>query len=459
MAKKKLLLGPKVRRLRKEQRLTQTQMAADLDISPAYLHLIEHNQRPVSAQVLVKIAAAYDIDLPAFAKDDAPKQSAKLRDLFTAPNLRHLGLGVQDFQDMTRLSPEATEAILYLAQAVIDQPSDVPVPDGKGGSSPASPTAEMQRFFDAQPPYCTDLEALAETLRTNMGLQQADLAETLDAPIQALCPFSIQIFPARIMGTTLRRYDRHGRRLLLNRLLPNGSRRFQILLQYILNHQGPLLDRLMQVQVWTFEVAKVATRIQLAAYAAAAILMPYDLFFEAAQQRAYDLESLALEFDMTREQVAHRLTSLRRADRAGPAFFMVRYDGAGRRTKTIALQDFPAVPAWDGHLQEMAAEATRSLGMRCGQMQLKNGEDMLLIAFTWQRSSLGFREPGPISTLVLGCRAAEASQTIYGQALASTGENKLDKGWLNWHVKPESNTPEDMVADPYRRDRRPFDFL
>ena len=52
MSDKKLLIGPKVRRLRLDQQLTQAQMAADLEISPAYLNLIESNQRPVSAQVL-----------------------------------------------------------------------------------------------------------------------------------------------------------------------------------------------------------------------------------------------------------------------------------------------------------------------------------------------------------------------------------------------------------------------
>lgn len=456
MVDKKLLLGPKVRRLRRDQRLTQAQMAADLDISPAYLNLIEHNQRPVSAQVLVKIAAAYDIDLPAFAKDDAPEQSAKLREVFAAPSLKHLGLGAQDFQDMTTLSPEATEAILHLAQAAQNRAAEAGPSKFREERRPGT---EMQQFFDARAPYFADLEELAETLRADMNLRQADLAEALDAPLKALCPFTIQVFPARIMGTTLRRYDMHGRRLLLNRLLPSGSRRFQTLMQYILNQHGPLLDRLVRDQEWRFEAAQAASRIQLAAYAAAAVLMPYDLFFEAAQQVAYDLEALALEFDVTREQAAHRLTSLRQGDPPGPAFFMARFDGAGRRTKTVGFQGFSAATAGDSQIQEMAGEATRSLGMRCGQVRLTDGEDMVLIAFTRQKSSLGFQEPGPVSTLVLGCRATEAGQTIYGQALARATEQTSSKGRLSWHVEPRATEPDDMVADPHRRDMRPFDFL
>ena len=47
--RRKLYVGPQVRRLRRERGLTQAQMAADLEISPSYVNLIERNQRPVSA--------------------------------------------------------------------------------------------------------------------------------------------------------------------------------------------------------------------------------------------------------------------------------------------------------------------------------------------------------------------------------------------------------------------------
>ncbi|WP_148294317.1 helix-turn-helix domain-containing protein, partial [Azospirillum sp. B506] len=49
---KKAMLGPKVRRLRRDQGLTQAQMADQLGISPSYLNLIEHNQRPVTVPLL-----------------------------------------------------------------------------------------------------------------------------------------------------------------------------------------------------------------------------------------------------------------------------------------------------------------------------------------------------------------------------------------------------------------------
>ncbi len=48
---RKLFAGPKIRRLRRELRLTQAAMADALGVSTSYLNLIERDQRPISAQI------------------------------------------------------------------------------------------------------------------------------------------------------------------------------------------------------------------------------------------------------------------------------------------------------------------------------------------------------------------------------------------------------------------------
>ena len=60
---RKLFIGPRFRRLRRQLGLSQTQMAEEIGISASYVNLIERNQRPVTAQILVKMAETYDIDL------------------------------------------------------------------------------------------------------------------------------------------------------------------------------------------------------------------------------------------------------------------------------------------------------------------------------------------------------------------------------------------------------------
>ena len=55
MAERKVMVGPRLRRMRLERGLTQSQMAEQLGISASYLNLIERNQRPVTVQLLLKL--------------------------------------------------------------------------------------------------------------------------------------------------------------------------------------------------------------------------------------------------------------------------------------------------------------------------------------------------------------------------------------------------------------------
>ena len=46
---RKLFIGPRLKRLRRDLALTQTRMAEDLGMSPSYLNLLERNQRPIES--------------------------------------------------------------------------------------------------------------------------------------------------------------------------------------------------------------------------------------------------------------------------------------------------------------------------------------------------------------------------------------------------------------------------
>ena len=70
MMEKKAMIGHKVRRFRLDHGLNQTEMAAQLSISPSYLNLIEHNQRPVTVPLLFRLSQAFEVDLREFAEDD-----------------------------------------------------------------------------------------------------------------------------------------------------------------------------------------------------------------------------------------------------------------------------------------------------------------------------------------------------------------------------------------------------
>ena len=53
MLQRKLFLGARLKRLRRERGLNQSQMADVLGISASYLNHLERNQRPVTAGILL----------------------------------------------------------------------------------------------------------------------------------------------------------------------------------------------------------------------------------------------------------------------------------------------------------------------------------------------------------------------------------------------------------------------
>src|SRR4028119_531827 len=69
MAQRKLFLGARLKRLRRERSLQQAAMAAELGISASYLNHLERNQRPVTAGILLRLAETFDVDIKQFAAE------------------------------------------------------------------------------------------------------------------------------------------------------------------------------------------------------------------------------------------------------------------------------------------------------------------------------------------------------------------------------------------------------
>ena len=90
MAENKIFAGPRVRRIRSAKGQTQTAMAEALGISPSYLNLIERNQRPLTVQLLLKLASVYKVDLDEL-QGEAGGMAGQLREVFGDPLLVRVG--------------------------------------------------------------------------------------------------------------------------------------------------------------------------------------------------------------------------------------------------------------------------------------------------------------------------------------------------------------------------------
>src|SRR5690349_16211465 len=85
---RKLFVGPRLKRLRRELNMSQSRMAEELGLSPSYLNLMERNQRPITAQVLIRLAHAYQLDPREFANDDHERTVSELEEVFADPLFR-----------------------------------------------------------------------------------------------------------------------------------------------------------------------------------------------------------------------------------------------------------------------------------------------------------------------------------------------------------------------------------
>jgi predicted transcriptional regulator/transcriptional regulator with XRE-family HTH domain len=110
----KAWLGNKVRRMRRDQGLAQVEMASRLGISPSYLNLIEHNQRPLTLPLLLKLAQEFDVDLRAFSDNEEARLLAELTELLGDPLFREHDLGREDLKQLVAASPNACQAVLSL---------------------------------------------------------------------------------------------------------------------------------------------------------------------------------------------------------------------------------------------------------------------------------------------------------------------------------------------------------
>src|SRR5262245_1379456 len=114
--KESLKLGAKIRNLRRRERLSQVQLAEKLDISPSYLNLMEHNRRPLSAPLHIKLEQIFSLDLQSFAADEERNLANDLLEIFGDPIFDAYEITSQDVRELASQSPTIARAVAALYQ-------------------------------------------------------------------------------------------------------------------------------------------------------------------------------------------------------------------------------------------------------------------------------------------------------------------------------------------------------
>lgn len=423
-SEKKVFAGPRIRRLRRERNLTQARMASDLGISASYLNLIERNQRPMSAQILLKLAETYDIELKSLGGDDEAKALTALREVFADPLFRDTGLSPQDIQEVASASPTSAEAIstLYRAyqEAVVntsllaERLADRDLLDG--GQTMSAPLEEVRDFINSRNNHFPALDETAEELYRNAQLGADEPYVSLRNYLRSVHGVTTRVVPADLMSGELRRYDRHRQTIFLSELLDQPGRSFQLAYQLGYFEQSRAIEDILEGSELEGDETLRLCRVALANYFAAALLMPYAAFLRTAEETRYDLRLLGRRFGTSFEQVCHRITTLQRPGARGIPFFLIRVDNAGNVSKRFSAAGFHfarfggTCPRWNVH------DAFRVPGDIYTQViQMEDGTRYFSIARTVSRGGSGIGVPGDQYAVGLGCEISHARKIVYSQ--------------------------------------------
>jgi predicted transcriptional regulator/transcriptional regulator with XRE-family HTH domain len=420
-------LGHRVRKERLGRGLTQARMAEGLGISPSYLNLLEHDKRPLTVPLLLKLAQTFGMDLQSLAEDDETSLVQDLTEVFGDNLFEHNAPAPSAVEDVVDASPEVSRAMVALYRAYRASISDRTVLVEQLASTgwgdgflepPRLPSEEVSDLLQDCQNHFPELESAADQLRREADGRGESLDRGLMMHLSEKHGVDVAIIPADEAGPTVRRFDAKRGRLVLSEVLPPRSRSFQLAHQIALIEHRPVLDGYLAQGILSTEDSRTLGRVALANYFAGAVLMPYSPFLEAARTMRYDIEMLGHRFRTSFEQVCQRLTSLNRPGESGVPLHMVRVDIAGNISKHFSASGIRfarfsgACPRWNVHAAFMQPGFIRTQLSR-----MPDGTTYFCIARTVRKEGGGFRAPQSRLAIGLGCEVSHAREMVYADGI------------------------------------------
>ncbi|NHN87614.1 helix-turn-helix domain-containing protein [Acetobacter conturbans] len=418
-------IGRIVRRLRQERDLSQQALAARLGISASYLNLIEHDQRSVTASLLIKFTRALDVSIEELSGTEEQKLEAQLREALSDPELGNDMEGAAHEISAVATQAHVARAILSLHQAYRAARHDAEALALPGGQRLILPHEEVRRIYDEHRNYFPELEEVADSVRANMAkdigfsrgeaLPQAEVNHAVATRLRQKHEVLVQVLPVE---DVLRRYDPLSRQLVLSDLLPRESRGFQLAFQLMLFEAREAIESILTTVAPSTDEARIFLQIGLTNYTAAALLMPYAGFLNTAVSCRYDLEVLSLRFGVSYQQAAQRLASLQRPGARGIPFFFVRTDPAGNISKSFSACGFPIPRQGNPCPQWNACTAFTTPGhIRTQTVSFTTGQTFLSVARSQTGMAQRWGEPRPMRTVTIGCDISRAREMVYSDRL------------------------------------------
>ncbi|MBT0773410.1 DUF2083 domain-containing protein [Kineosporia sp. J2-2] len=406
----KTFAGPRLRQLILDRRMSQVDLARLLEISPSYLNQLLHSRRPLTVPVLLKLTEAFGLDAGYFATDDATRLTAELRDAFA-----DLGLPTTDAAELARHFPDSARAVSLLHHRYRQASEQVAALSGDRELPSATPMPheEVRTFFYRNKNHFAALDQAAENLAATIGLPEVRAAKALR---RRLAVHDVRVAELPDAEGDLHRFDARAGVLSLSPRLDSGQRAYRMAGQLALIENDRLITS-MTAEIQNPAVRSL-TRIGLANYFAAALLLPYADFLATTERFRYDVERLAAHYGVSFETICHRLSTLQRPRARGVPFSFIRVDRAGNMSKHQSASGFHftrtggTCPLWTIY------EAFAAPGQILRQVAvMPDGRHYFWIARTVIHRPPRWGAAGKTFAIGLGCELRHAGRLVYSAGL------------------------------------------
>lgn len=418
-------IGGRIKRLRRQRRLNQADLAAALGISASYLNLIEHNRRKVTVPLLFAIAGYFGVEPGDLVDSDEGRLLGDLMEAFGDDLFADNDLTNLDIRDLAQANPAAARAMLKLYDRYRGLVAGtVPLPSQSETQPFHLATETISDFLQQNANHFPELEAAAERIRVDID----NSGDSFESGIRTYLfnVFGLETRLASLPHGLACQRDPARHQILLSDLLPGESAAFLLAQQVALIAAGTEIDAVIAAADLPEGDAPFLARNVLSSYVAAALSMPYAPFLKTCRDHRYDIDRIGRRFGASFEQVCHRMTTLQRKGASGIPLHLVRTDIAGNISKRFSLSGIHiprhsgACPRWNIYAAFLAPDR---INVQLSQMP--DGQRFFCIARTITKGDYRYNAPRRYLSIGLGCAIHHARDMVYSEGVDLMSEQQV----------------------------------
>ena len=425
--------GQIIRAKRQSKNVKAVDLAKELGITPAYLSLIESNQRKPDGDLLLRIQDLLELQKEDLTKRSDPDLESRTQEVVKISLLEDLDIRSDEVQEIVRLNPKIAKALIKLGvdhknkEQELGENIEKKIYEG-GTTFPGEIVSDFIQKFEN---YFPRLEEFAtkiyEKVKMNNRTRYLSLCNYLKEKHKIIVkdvlplenkPFSKIFFPEK-------------KEFHLSDLLNLETKKLYTAALVAQLEADEIIEEYLNEFSFPSKASKKVSKVALLNYTGAAIIMPYEIFFnECVKKHRYDLELLQSTFAVSFEQVCHRVTCLNNPNSKlrGIPLHMIRVDRSGNVSKRFSLSgiELPrlsgACPKWNVY------SAFSNPGkISAAVSKMTDGEKYVCIARTVEKGISKYGEEKGLLSIGLGCQIKYAKDFVYADRLNLNDEKSESK--------------------------------